>query len=51
VVGDTPRDIEAAHEADAIAVGVATGHYTVDQLRAAGAEFALRTFVDDPFPT
>ena len=51
VVGDTPRDIEAAHQADAHAVGVATGHYTVDQLRAAGAEFVLRTFADDPFPT
>src|SRR5262249_19709180 len=51
VVGDTPRDVEAAHDADALAVGVATGHYTVDQLRAAGAEFVLRTFADDPFPT
>ena len=51
VVGDTPRDIEAAHEADAVAVGVATGHYTVDELRTAGAEFVLRTFAEDPFPT
>lgn len=51
VVGDTPRDVEAAQEADAIAVGVATGHYTVEQLRSAGAEFVLRTFADDPFPT
>ena len=50
VVGDTPRDIEAAHYAGAVAVGVATGHYTVEQLRDAGAEFALRTFADDPFP-
>jgi phosphoglycolate phosphatase len=51
VVGDTPRDIEAAQHADAIAVGVATGHYSVDQLRSAGAEFVLRTFADDPFPS
>jgi phosphoglycolate phosphatase len=51
VVGDTPRDVQAAHAADALAVGVATGHYDVDQLRAAGAEFVLRTFADDPFPT
>ena len=51
VVGDTPRDVEAAHDARAIAVGVATGHFTVEQLRAAGAEFVLRTFADDPFPT
>ncbi len=51
VVGDTPRDIAAAHYADAIAVGVATGHFTVEQLRAAGADYVLRTFADDPFPT
>ncbi len=51
VVGDTPRDVAAAHDADAIAVGVATGHFTVDQLREAGAEFVLRSFADDPFPT
>ena len=51
VVGDTPRDVEAAHYAGAVAVGVATGHYTVEQLRATGAEFVLRSFADDPFPT
>ncbi|TML68427.1 MAG: HAD family hydrolase [Actinobacteria bacterium] len=51
VVGDTPRDIEAAHDAAAIAVGVATGHFTVDDLRSAGADYVLRTFADDPFPT
>jgi phosphoglycolate phosphatase len=51
VVGDTPHDVEAAHYANAVAVGVATGHFTVEQLRAAGAEFVLRTFADDPFPT
>jgi phosphoglycolate phosphatase-like HAD superfamily hydrolase len=51
VVGDTPRDVEAAHYAGAIAVGVATGDYTVEQLRATGAEYVLRTFADDPFPT
>ena len=51
VVGDTPRDVEAAHAAKAVAVGVATGHFTVDQLRESGAEFVLRTFADDPFPT
>ena len=51
VVGDTPRDVEAAHYAGAIAVGVATGHFTVEQLREAGAEYVLRTFAADPFPT
>ena len=50
VVGDTPRDIDAAHDAHATAVGVATGEYSVDELREAGADRVLRTFADDPFP-
>ncbi|HJR98408.1 MAG TPA: HAD family hydrolase [Actinomycetota bacterium] len=50
VVGDTPRDVEAAHGAGAIAVGVATGEYSVDQLRDGGAEHVLRSFADDAFP-
>ena len=41
VVGDTPHDVEAAHGAGAIAVGVATGHYSVAELRGAGAEHVL----------
>ena len=49
VVGDTPRDTEAAHGAGAIAVGVATGEYSVEQLREGGADHVLRTFEDD-FP-
>jgi phosphoglycolate phosphatase-like HAD superfamily hydrolase len=32
LVGDTPRDIEAARHAGARAVGVATGRYTVGEL-------------------
>jgi phosphoglycolate phosphatase len=43
VVGDTPLDIEAAHAAGARAVGVATGRYTADQLREAGADDVLET--------
>jgi len=50
VVGDTPRDIEAAHDAHATAVGVATGDYTVQQLQDAGADHVLHTFAGDPFP-
>ena len=49
VVGDTPRDIEAAHAAGAVAVGVATGKYTVDDLRAAGADHVLPT-LESPLP-
>ena len=37
VVGDTPNDVECALVAGATPVAVATGSYTVDQLRAAGA--------------
>jgi phosphoglycolate phosphatase len=51
VVGDTPRDIEAAHAAGTIAVGVATGEYSVEHLRQAGAEHVLRSFADDAFPS
>lgn len=49
VVGDTPRDIEAAHEAGAVAVGVATGKFTADALRAAGADYVVPT-LETPLP-
>ncbi|MBA2811214.1 HAD hydrolase-like protein [Streptomyces sp. KM273126] len=49
VVGDTPRDIQAAHAARATAVGVASGHYTVEELSAAEADHVL-TSLTDPFP-
>jgi phosphoglycolate phosphatase-like HAD superfamily hydrolase len=49
VVGDTPRDVEAAHAAGAVAVGVATGKYSVEQLRAAGADHAVET-LESPLP-
>ncbi|WP_318215101.1 HAD family hydrolase [Streptomyces sp. SCL15-6] len=49
VVGDTPRDIEAAHAADATAVGVASGHYTAQQLRAAKADYVLDS-LKESFP-
>jgi phosphoglycolate phosphatase len=41
VVGDPPRDIDAAHAAGCSAIGVATGHYDVAALRAAGADHAV----------
>ncbi len=50
VVGDTPRDVEAAHGAGAVAVGVATGEYTVDQLTDAGADHVLASFARTEFP-
>ena len=40
-VGDTPRDVVAGHGAGIEVVGVATGNFTVDQLRDAGADWAI----------
>ena len=48
-VGDTPRDVKAGHGAGIEVVGVATGSYSVEQLRDAGADFALET-VRSGFP-
>jgi phosphoglycolate phosphatase len=43
VVGDTPRDIEAAHAVSCTAIAVATGHHDADALREAGADHVLET--------
>jgi phosphoglycolate phosphatase len=48
-VGDTPRDVKAGHGAGIKVVGVATGSYSVEELREAGADWAIET-VDDGFP-
>ena len=42
-VGDTPRDIEAGHGAGIRVTGVATGKYTAEQLREAGADAAVES--------
>jgi len=42
VVGDTPNDVECALVVGATPVGVATGGYSVDDLRAAGAEIVYQ---------
>ena len=47
VVGDTPLDVAAAHGAGARAVGVATGHYSEDELRAGGADYVLATLEEE----
>lgn len=41
VIGDTPRDVAAAHAAGARALGVATGKWDEAALRAGGADFTL----------
>jgi len=47
VVGDTPHDIDAARNAGAFAVGVATGHFTKDELRDAGADYVLGSLEEE----
>lgn len=49
VVGDTVHDIAAAIAAGATPVGVASGHYTEEQLRAAGGEIVLAS-LEEPLP-
>ncbi|MGN6373252.1 MAG: HAD family hydrolase [Solirubrobacteraceae bacterium] len=49
VVGDTPLDVEAAEGVGVVSVAVASGRYTVEQLREAGADHVLST-LRDPFP-
>jgi phosphoglycolate phosphatase len=48
-VGDTPHDVDAANAVGVVSVGVATGHYSTDQLEEAGADFVLST-LEDPLP-
>jgi phosphoglycolate phosphatase len=47
VIGDTPLDIAAAHGAGAIAIGVASGEYTTEELREAGADHVLPALTDE----
>jgi phosphoglycolate phosphatase-like HAD superfamily hydrolase len=46
LVGDTPLDVRAAHEAGARAVAVASGPYGLDELAAAGADAVLADLRD-----
>jgi phosphoglycolate phosphatase-like HAD superfamily hydrolase len=42
--GDTPRDVEAGHGAGIRVVGVATGEFTVEELKEAGSDAAISSF-------
>jgi phosphoglycolate phosphatase-like HAD superfamily hydrolase len=44
VIGDTPLDVAAALANGVVAVGVATGTFSVDALKEAGAELVFRDF-------
>ena len=47
VLGDTPNDIAAAHDAGAIGVGVASGHYGKEELRSAGGDYVLGSLLEE----
>jgi phosphoglycolate phosphatase-like HAD superfamily hydrolase len=46
VVGDTPHDVEGAHAAGIACVGVGAYHFTADQLRQAGADYAISSLAE-----
>ncbi len=46
VIGDTPRDVAAAHEAGLPALGVATGRFSMDELQQSGADEVIADFSD-----
>ena len=46
LIGDTPKDIQAAHAAGLPCLAVATGWITADALREAGAEAVVADFSD-----
>ena len=46
VIGDTPHDIDCARAGGAISIAVATGGFTVEELRAAGADVVVADLAD-----
>ncbi len=46
-IGDTPRDVEGAHAAGIPCVGVGSHHFNVEQLREAGADYAIGSLEED----
>ena len=49
VVGDTPLDVDAAHAAGAVAIGVATGNFSLGDLQRVGADHLLNSLAE-PMP-
>jgi phosphoglycolate phosphatase len=46
VIGDTPNDVQAALHHGAVSIAVATGRFTAEELRAAGAHTVLPDLAD-----
>jgi phosphoglycolate phosphatase-like HAD superfamily hydrolase len=42
IVGDTPRDVQCAKIYGARSLGVATGPYSIDELKEAGADYVMK---------
>lgn len=47
VVGDTPRDVQAAHVYKLKTIAVATGSYTADELESCGSDYVLTDLKDN----
>jgi phosphoglycolate phosphatase-like HAD superfamily hydrolase len=47
VLGDTPNDIAAAHAAGTIGIGVASGHFSKDELLGVGADYVLGSLLEE----
>ena len=47
MVGDTPRDVEAAHAVECTAIADETGHHDAAALREAGADHVLETLEEE----
>ena len=45
-VGDTPHDVEGAHAAGMACIGVGSHHFDVQQLRDAGADYAIASLAE-----
>src|ERR1700686_1647545 len=45
-VGDTPHDVEGAHAAGIACIGVGSHHFSVDELREAGADYTVGSLAE-----
>lgn len=50
VIGDTPRDVEAAHRVGVPVLGVATGRFSAEELRDCGADRVLPSLEGEGVP-
>ncbi len=46
LIGDTPKDVMAAKDAGVKCIAVATGSFSVDELKKSGADFVIKDFTE-----